>query len=248
MAGVTIRTLHLYDKIGLLKPRMRTSSNYRCYGESEMLRLQQILFYKELDFSLKDIKQMLAHPDFDVIKALESHRAAITERSNRLDILLQTIDHTVNHLKNKIRMENYEKLYEGIAKEEAKAWRNEAVEKWGEAAVSRSEDSLLNLSSTDLEQLKVDQKDVAAQLKFKFLAGESAEGYLVQEEMARHYQNIRGFWALKDGDHLSAAQYKGLAELYVTDERYINENGKPDRAFATFLRNGMIRFADNQLK
>jgi DNA-binding transcriptional MerR regulator len=64
LAGVSVRTLHLYDEIGLLKPSIRTDAGYRIYGEKELLRLQQILFYKELDFSLQEIAAILDHPEF----------------------------------------------------------------------------------------------------------------------------------------------------------------------------------------
>ena len=67
LAGVSVRTLHLYDEIGLLKPSVRTSAGYRLYGERELLRLQQVLFYKELDFSLQEIAAILDHPEFDVV-------------------------------------------------------------------------------------------------------------------------------------------------------------------------------------
>lgn len=69
IAGVSVRTLHHYDKIGLLKPAIRTEARYRLYGENELLKLQQILFYKELDFSLNEIINILNDPDFDLMKA-----------------------------------------------------------------------------------------------------------------------------------------------------------------------------------
>ena len=81
LSGVTVRTLHHYDKIGLLKPLNRTEAGYRFYGEEELLRLQQILFYKELDFSLKEIADLLDDPDFELIQALQSHRSELEARA-----------------------------------------------------------------------------------------------------------------------------------------------------------------------
>ena len=77
LAGVTVRTLHHYDKIDLLKPALRSDKHYRYYGQEELLRLQQILFYKELGFPLQEIKEILEDPDFDLIEALESHKKAL---------------------------------------------------------------------------------------------------------------------------------------------------------------------------
>src|SRR5580693_1755938 len=85
LAGVSVRTLHLYDQIGLLKPSVRTRAGYRQYGEPELLRLQQILFYRELDFPLKEIAEILNDPDFDLIRALAGHKQALSARRDRLN-------------------------------------------------------------------------------------------------------------------------------------------------------------------
>lgn len=244
LAGVSVRTLHLYDKIGLLKPSIRSVARYRQYGEKELLRLQQILFYKELDFPLKDIGHILDDPDFDLIRALKGHRAALLARKRRLNTLLNTIDKTVNNLKNKT-MQNYEELYDGMPRDQAVALRKEAIDKWGEDAVIRSEKALLELPKLDIERLKADQKDI--RLELGLLVGEDLESERVQEQVARHYANIRSFWGIADPTDLKGAQYKGLAELYVADDRYMAEDGKPDPVFATFLRNAMIYFADSKL-
>jgi DNA-binding transcriptional MerR regulator len=245
LAGVSVRTLHLYDELGLLKPSVRTAAGYRRYGEQELLRLQQILFYKELDFPLKEIGAILADPDFDRVKALEGHKAALTMRRDRLNTLLDTINKTVNHLKNKT-MNNYEELYEGMPKEQAVAWRNDAIARWGEDAIIRSEKALLEMPKLDLEYLKKDQKDIKN--KLRSMADLDPESDEVQEWIARHYANIRSFWGVSDPTDLRAGSYKGLAELYVSDERYIADNGEPDPAFAAFMRRGMIYFADTKLK
>jgi len=245
LAGVSVRTLHVYDKLGLLKPSVRTTARYRLYGEKELLRLQQILFYKELDFALKDIKSILDDPAFDLIKALESHKAALKSRKQRLDTLLKTINKTVDHLKNK-NMQNFEELYEGMPREQAQAYRKEAVDKWGEATVARSEKALLELPKMDIEHLKADQKDITAQLRL--LVGEDPQSDVVQLQIARHYANIRSFWGISDPTDLEAKQYKGLAELYVTDERYTSADGTPDPAFARFMHKAMCYFADHKLK
>ena len=245
LAGVSVRTLHLYDGIGLLKPSVRTRAGYRQYGEVELLRLQQILFYRELDFPLKEIAEILNDPDFDLVKALAGHRKALTLRRNRLNTLLKTIDNTIVNLKNKT-MNKIEELYEGMPREQAAAYRKEAVSKWGEKAVQQSEKALLEMDKLDLETLKADQKDIAQ--KLRALAGKNPESREVQEQVARHYANIRGFWGVTDPADLRAETYKGLAELYVADERYMSADGQADPEFAAFMRKGMLYFAETQLK
>src|SRR5687767_3063190 len=104
LAGVTPRTLHHYDQIGLLKPSRLGQNGYRYYGEESVLRLQQILFYRELDIPLEDIKKIMGRRDFDVIGALRSHREALQKQVTRLSRLINTVDNTMNHLKGNTTM------------------------------------------------------------------------------------------------------------------------------------------------
>ena len=245
LAGVSVRTLHLYDKMGLLKPAIRTRAGYRQYGQAELLRLQQILFYRELDMPLKAIAEILNDPNFDLTKALASHKIALRVRRDRLSTLLKTIDKTIMNLKNKT-MNNAEELYEGMPKEQAASWRREAIDKWGEDTVRRSEKALLEMDKLDLDQLKADQKDIVHQLLL--LNNKAPESDEVQEQIARHYANIRSFWGVSDPTDLKAETYKGLAELYVADERYTASDGKTDLEFASFMRKGMLYFAEHNLR
>ncbi|MCJ7738454.1 MAG: MerR family transcriptional regulator, partial [Anaerolineae bacterium] len=98
MAGVSVRTLHHYDHIGLLAPSARTEAGYRLYGDADLLRLQQILFFKELDIPLGDVRQILDDPGFDQVAALAQHRQSLLGRIERLRRLLKTIDRTMQKL------------------------------------------------------------------------------------------------------------------------------------------------------
>ena len=200
LAGVSVRTLHVYDKLGLLKPSVRTEAGYRYYGEQELLRLQQILFYKELDMPLKAISEILDDPGFDLVEALIGHKAALIARRDRLGVLLNTIDNTIDHLKNKT-MSNFEKLYEGL--DDAAALRQEAIDKWGEDTILRSETALLEMKPADLEQLKADQRAIDRRLRA--LVDEDPQSDAVQEQIARHYEVIRGFWGMSAGQAIKAA-------------------------------------------
>ena len=117
LAGVSVRTLHYYDEIGLLKPSSVGGNGYRHYEEEALLKLQQILFYRELELSLDEIKAVVGRPDFDVLSALQSHREALQGRVERLKRLIQTVDKTINHLKGNETM-NAKGLFEGFSEEE----------------------------------------------------------------------------------------------------------------------------------
>src|SRR6187551_1025180 len=106
MSAVSVRTLHFYDEAGLLKPAYQAANGYRFYQEPQLLTLQQILFYRELGFELKQIKDVLGRAEFEKVTALMSHRRVLEERLARTRILLRTIDNTAEHLKGGKHMTN----------------------------------------------------------------------------------------------------------------------------------------------
>lgn len=113
MSGVSVRTLHFYDEQGLLKPARRGPGGYRFYEQPHLLRLQQILFYRELGFPLKRIKQIVGRPGFQKLAALESHRTTLQQNLARTRSLIETIDKTARHLKGTRKMTS-EELFSGF--------------------------------------------------------------------------------------------------------------------------------------
>jgi len=95
LAGVTTRTLRYYDEIDLLKPVRTGENGYRYYNQESLLQLQQILFFRELNVPLKDVQDILSHPGFNLLEALENHRSAIQHKAKQLEKLLSTLDHTI---------------------------------------------------------------------------------------------------------------------------------------------------------
>jgi len=108
LSGVTVRTLHFYEEAGLLKPAYYGSNGYRYYEEKELLQLQQILFFKELGFTLKQIQRVVDKPDFDQLAALYSHKKAINQEWEKMGQLIKTIDNTIKHLEGKKKMKDKE--------------------------------------------------------------------------------------------------------------------------------------------
>jgi DNA-binding transcriptional MerR regulator len=113
ISGVTVRTLHFYEEAGLLKPAYYGSNGYRYYEEKELLQLQQILFFKELGLTLKQIRKVIGKSDFDQIAALHSHRRALSCEWEKIGRLLKTIDKTIKHLKGKKKMKDKE-MFDGF--------------------------------------------------------------------------------------------------------------------------------------
>ena len=108
MSGVSVRTLHFYDETGLLKPAYCGANAYRFYEEPQLLILQQILFYRELGFELKQIKRILGRREFEKVAALKSHREVLEKNVLRTRRLIETIDKTIQHLKGKTKMQSEE--------------------------------------------------------------------------------------------------------------------------------------------
>ncbi len=95
LTGVTVRTLHYYDKIGLLAPTEITQAGYRLYDDKALFKLAQIMFFKELDFSLDEIKNIINRPDFDTNKALSNQKEMLIKKRDRLDGLIKLVDKTL---------------------------------------------------------------------------------------------------------------------------------------------------------
>lgn len=114
ISGVSIRALRFYDEIGLLKPAYYGNNNYRYYEEEQLLILQQILFYRELNFSLNDIQRIISSDEFNKVDALISHKQILTQNLDRTKKLIKTIDQTIEYLRGKITMRN-EELFVGFA-------------------------------------------------------------------------------------------------------------------------------------
>jgi DNA-binding transcriptional MerR regulator len=151
LAGVSVRTLRYYDKIGLLKPGSYSAGGYRLYGETEFFRLQQILFYRELDFSLSEINEIINQPDFNIIQALSMHKKLLHEKIVRLNSLIKTIDKTVSSLKGEYKMEDKE-YYGGFSKEQQKRYRQEIREKYGSQALDESDHRMRGWAKEDYQR------------------------------------------------------------------------------------------------
>lgn len=114
MSGVSVRTLHFYDEMGLLKPAYLGANAYRFYEEPQLLTLQQILFYRELGFKLKQIQEVLGRADFEIVAALESHRKVLQDTLARTHRLMETIDKTIKHLRGTMEMKS-EEMFAGFS-------------------------------------------------------------------------------------------------------------------------------------
>lgn len=234
LAGVSVRTLHHYDEIGLLKPSVRTESKYRYYGKAELLRLQQIMLYKELDFTLAQIANILDDPDFDILNALKEHKSELQKRKEKMDVLLETVDKTIKQLKEKNKKMNYEEMYKGFTKEQAQAYRKEAADRWGEKNINDSEKRILAMNKGEWEALKQKGDDIYRELmKLMHLSPSDQQ---VQDLIKEHFEMTGNFF------DVTREIYANMGTMYVEDERFRAFYDRYAKNLAPFLRDAIHEF------
>ena len=155
MAGVSARTLRYYDEIGLLKPLYVSDAGYRFYGETEVAMLQQILFYRERGFGLKQIRQILYREDFDIRNALEEHLSELLRQREHVESLIRTVEQTIRQVKGECKMSNAERFgafKERIVHENEEKYGSEIREKYGNDEVDAANKKMLDMSEADYER------------------------------------------------------------------------------------------------
>jgi DNA-binding transcriptional MerR regulator len=239
LAGVSIRTLHYYDELGLLEPEKIGDNGYRYYGDRSMLKLQQILFYRELDLSLKEIAEIVANPGFDVVKALYSHRKALQGKVKRLERLIQTVDNTINQLKGNGTM-NAKKLFVGFTDEEQEKYAREAEQLYDPEVVRASNRKWKAYSQAEQQHILEEGGRIITDLAK--LMTKDASNPQVQAIVARWHDHMHYFWSPNDD------QLLGLADLYNEDPRFKENYERVTPGLAGFMREAIKVYVKNRKK
>ena len=225
-AGVSVRTLHYYDEVGLLKPDYRARNGYRYYGEGAVVRLQQIMFFRELGFGLDEIKEIMSRPNFNVLEALEGHRDLVKKKSERLSELLRTIESTIKTLKGEKEM-TIKEYYQGFSDEQIEQYRNEVRERWGDDALKVSEARVMKMGKAKFAALQAEGGVI-----FKTIADNMAKGFsslFIQEQVALWRQWLENF------SHYSDEAILGLGRAYSQDKRFAAFFRKINKDLPEFL-------------
>ena len=236
LAGVSTRTLRYYDEVGILKPARINSSGYRIYGKKEIDRLQQILFYRELDISLDNIKQILFSPDYDETNALIEQRKNLLAKREHLNILIDNLEKTIRYKKGEFIMSDKEK-FEGFKKQliddNEKKFGKEIREKYGEEQVKRSNKQFKNMTEEQYRELEELGNSVIDNLK-KAMETKDPAGELAQKTAELHKQWITICWGSYDKE-----AHANLAQMYVDDERFKAYYEKAQPGATEFLRDAI---------
>ena len=236
LSGVSTRTLRYYDELGLLPPARVNSSGYRIYGQAQVDRLQQILFFRALGMKLEDIAAALDAPGFDRAAALRLHRQTLLARRAGLDVLITNIDRTLNELEGGTKMTDQEK-FEGfkqaqIDENEAK-YGEEIRAKYGEETVERSYRSLKGMTEAQYKAQEALGGRIIETLLAAQKTGDPA-GPLAQEAAGLHRQWLEGWWGW-----YTAEAHAGIAQMYVDDSRFTAHYDQHSPGLAAFLRDAV---------
>lgn len=237
LSNVSTRTLRYYDEIDILKPARINSSGYRIYGEHEVDRLQQILFYRELGMNLDQIKEIITSREFDEKKALEEHRQLLISKRTQLDILIHNVEKTILSKEGKYNMSNKEK-FEGFKDElitnNEKKFGKEAREKYGEKAVEKSNKILKNMTEEQLKEIEDLGNEVLETLEKAFKEGKPYSE-TAQKAAELHGKWLSFFW----GDYNKEA-HVNITQMYIDDERFKAYYDSKNPGTAEFLREAVM--------
>lgn len=245
LVGVSVRTLHHYHAIGLLTPSKATPSGYRLYNDSDLDRLQQILFFKELEFNLNEIKEIIDSPNFDKGDALRNHKKLLLEKKKRLEKIIESVDKTIDVMEGKRVMDNKE-MFEGfdiseIEKHKEK-YAKETKEKYGNTdAYAESQKKTSKYTKEDWARVMGRQGEIYN--KLVSMMDRNPADVEVQAVIAENRQHIT------DSFYKCTVEiYRGLGEMYVMDERFTKNIDKFKVGLAKFLSDAIEIYCNNAEK
>ena len=238
MAGISTRTLRYYDEIGILKPARINSSGYRIYGQSEVDKLQQILFYRELGVSLESIKDLVTAPSFDGSKALREHREKLLNKREQLDLLISNVDKSIALTEGRITTMKDKEKFEGfkqkLVDDNEKKYGKEIREKYGQEAVNKSNHKVQGMTQEQYDQVARLGVELKQTLHAAFKTG-NPSGELAQKTADLHRQWLSFYW-----DSYTKEAHVGVTQMYVDDERFTAYYDEKQPGTAAFLRDAVL--------
>ena len=245
LSGTSVRTLHHYDEIGLLKPASVGENGYRYYGREELLRLQSILVHREFGIALGDIGALLDSAGFDRLEALRAQRGRIEAEAERYRRLARTIDRTIAELEGRDTVMD-KQLYEGFSPEKQAEYEAWIIDKYGEQARPRIEagrEAMKAMSPDQHQDWMAEVAELEGDLARAMGEGMAADSAALDPILARHHAWVGKTWKTPP----TAAAYAGLAELYSSnpDFRARYEGIRP--GFADWMAAAMKAYAGRAL-
>jgi len=229
LAHVSVRTLHHYDSIGLLVPSERSESGYRLYGEADLEKLQQVLFFRELGFGLDQITRIIRDPTFDRREALEMQRRMLADKTAQLQHMIEAVDAAIDSMERGVTMDEKDR-FEVFGEFDPAEYEAEARERWGETdAYKESAHRTARYTKDDWKRIMAQQKAVTDGYVQRMEVGDAPDSPAVFEVVERHLASITDNFYTLPGE-----MFGDLADMWVTDQRFTKNIDKAKPGLAQF--------------
>lgn len=237
LAGTTTRTLRYYHQLNLLEPAYIGENGYRYYDRENLLTLQQILFFRELEVPLKEIQFIFSRTDFQLLPSLKAHQRALQKKMRQWEELLETIDKTIRDLEGDILMSDQE-LFNGF---DENKYQVEAENLWGDSP--QYKESMQKWASYSNDQ-KEDIKQLGGDITRRMVSedpGTSPDDPAVQQAVGEYHQYLNRYFYRCEVEFL-----RNLADMWVQDPRFAVNYERVREGGAEFVRAAVHLFCDRE--
>jgi DNA-binding transcriptional MerR regulator len=238
LAGVTVRTLHHYDEIGLVRPSGRSEAGYRLYSQADLERLQEVVVWRQLGFSLSEAQELLDDPGYDRGAALRRQRELVDLQLERLDATARALDaalaahDTGTHQKETTMFKDFDPT----------DYEDEARERWGDTdAYQESSRRAAAYGEAEWSEIRAEAEQQVKDFAALMAAGEPAAGERARAVAERHRRHITQWFY-----PVSLHMHRNLAELYILDPRYGDNYDRVAPGLAAYIREAILANADAQ--
>jgi DNA-binding transcriptional MerR regulator len=237
MAGVTTRTIRYYDQIDLLKPVEIRSNGYRYYDRSSLLRLQQIMFFRELDLPLEDICAIVNQPNFDLVDALGKHRLSLEAQQKRLQRLLHTLDQTIDSLNGTAEISGAD-YFEGFDQSE---YEEEVRARWGSTSYyTESQQKWASYTPQQQEEIKAQGSQLITAMVGTDPNAKPDDAN-IQQAVGDYFDYLNRYFYSCDLEF-----FRGLADMWVADPRFAVNYERVRTGGAAFVREAVHYYCDHR--
>ncbi|MGI6711505.1 MAG: MerR family transcriptional regulator [Bacillota bacterium] len=240
LTGISVRTLHHYDQIGLLCPDRKKENGYREYSEADLEKLQQILFFRECGFPLAKIKKLLHNPSFNREEAFQLQKKYLLHEKKRIETMLDTLNKSIKSMKGEITMSMKEKF--GGFDMTNNPYEEEARRLWGNEAVDKSNDYISSLSEQEKASVAQGMDNLFCELAA--IRNENPASDIVQKAMEKMYC----YFNKNFGYQYTPEAFAGVGQMYITDTRFTKNIDKYGAGLSNFLAEAMRIYAESRAK
>lgn len=243
LLGISVRMLHHYNKIDLIKPESFTEAGYRLYSDDNLSMLQQVLFFRELNFSLQEIKEIINNKNFNQMKALETHKTMLKEKIKKLEKIIETVDKTINSIKGGAKMDKKE-MFEtfdmtDIEKHQKEYYEETKINYGHTKAYQESQKKTAHYTKKDWKEIT--EKGTLLYKKLASLITVDVKSQSVQTIV----DELRNYISTYFYD-CTIKIFQGLGQLYVTDPRFTKNIDQYGEGLAEFLKDAIDVYCEKR--